>query len=38
LQGCVITVDEKSGHATAIQRVSEPFNPQQTSQPDRYGR
>jgi len=25
LQGCLITVDEKTGHATAIQRVSEPL-------------
>lgn len=31
LQGCLITVDEKSGRATAIQRVSEPYNPQSSS-------
>lgn len=26
LQGCVIAIDEKSGHATAIQRISEPLH------------
>jgi calcineurin-like phosphoesterase len=38
LQGCLITVDEKSGHATAIQRISEPLNNQHSPVPDRYSR
>src|ERR1051325_2057860 len=36
LQGCVIAVDEKTGRATAIQRVSEPLNQQSKAAPDRY--
>lgn len=38
LQGALITVDEKSGRATAIQRVSEPLNNLTSNPPDRYAR
>ncbi len=38
LQGALITVDEKSGRATAIERISEPLNNLTANAPDRYSR
>ncbi|HUS36893.1 MAG TPA: TIGR00282 family metallophosphoesterase [Verrucomicrobiae bacterium] len=38
LQGCLITVDEKTGRATAIRRISEPLAQHSDSAGDRYTR
>lgn len=38
LQGCLITVEEKSGRATAIRRISEPLTQHSDGASDRYNR
>ena len=38
LQGALITIDEKTGHATAIQRVSEPLGQSVSNGADRFSR
>jgi metallophosphoesterase (TIGR00282 family) len=38
LQGVLITIDESSGHAKAIERISEPLGNHTANPPDRYAR